>query len=49
MWVPEESGSGAKNTGVLLVLLMPCTDWFMASAHLGKGDGAHAIAARQFC
>ncbi|MCO7229150.1 arsenic resistance protein [Halomonas sp. CnH100-B] len=31
--------------GILLVLLMPCTDWFVTFAHLGKGDAARAIAA----
>jgi ACR3 family arsenite efflux pump ArsB len=31
--------------GVLLVLLMPCTDWFITFTHLGQGDAARAIAA----
>ncbi|MGA4495538.1 arsenic resistance protein [Vreelandella venusta] len=31
--------------GVLLVLLMPCTDWFITFTHLGKGDAARAVAA----
>jgi ACR3 family arsenite efflux pump ArsB len=31
--------------GVLLVLLVPCTDWFITFTHLGKGDAARAIAA----
>ncbi len=35
----------ALRLGVLLVLLMPCTDWFVTFTHLGKGDGARAIAA----
>ncbi|WP_340638695.1 hypothetical protein [Vreelandella lionensis] len=26
--------------GILLVLLMPCTDWFITFTHLGKGDAA---------
>lgn len=35
----------ALRLGVLLVLLMPCTDWFITFTHLGRGDGARAIAA----
>ncbi|WP_083006777.1 arsenic resistance protein [Halomonas sp. GT] len=31
--------------GVLLVLLVPCTDWFITFTHLGKGDAARAVAA----
>ncbi|QNI04825.1 arsenic resistance protein [Halomonas sp. SH5A2] len=31
--------------GVLLVLLVPCTDWFISFTHLGQGDSARAIAA----
>ncbi|MCH8533396.1 MAG: arsenic resistance protein [Saccharospirillum sp.] len=31
--------------GVLLVLLVPCTDWFIAFTHLGRGDTARAIIA----
>lgn len=30
--------------GVLLVLLMPCTDWFITFSQLGKGDVPRAIA-----
>lgn len=30
--------------GVLLVLLVPCTDWFIAFAQLGKDDGTRAVA-----
>lgn len=30
--------------GVLLVLLVPCTDWFITFAQLGRGDTARAIA-----
>ncbi|TFU26773.1 arsenic resistance protein [Thermus tengchongensis] len=30
--------------GVALVLLVPCTDWFLAFAHLGRGDVARALA-----
>jgi len=35
----------AIRLGVLLVLLVPCTDWFIGFTHLGRGDGARAIAA----
>lgn len=35
---------GPLRLGVLLVLLVPCTDWFIAFAQLGKGDGARAVA-----
>lgn len=35
---------GPLRLGVLLVLLVPCTDWFIAFAQLGKGDGTRAIA-----
>lgn len=31
--------------GVLLVLLVPCTDWFISFVHLGRGDAARAITA----
>ena len=37
--------SPAVEAGVLLVLLVPCTDWFISFTHLGKGDAARAIAA----
>ena len=30
--------------GVLLVLLVPCTDWFVTFAQLGRGSAARAIA-----
>ncbi len=40
--LPEEP---AIRLGVLLVLLVPCTDWFISFAHLGRGDSARAIAA----
>lgn len=33
------------QAGVLLVLLVPCTDWFITFTHLGKGDSARAVAA----
>ena len=42
MWLPL---SPAVLAGVLLVLLVPCTDWFITFTHLGKGDTARAIAA----
>ncbi len=34
----------AVRLGVLLVLLVPCTDWFITFTHLGGGDTKHAIA-----
>lgn len=34
----------AIRLGVLLVLLVPCTDWFIAFTHLGGGDTKLAIA-----
>lgn len=34
----------AIRLGVLLVLLVPCTDWFVTFAHLGGGDTRRAIA-----
>jgi arsenite transporter len=34
----------AMRLGVLLVLLVPCTDWFIAFVHLGGGDTRRAIA-----
>ncbi|MBD3895896.1 arsenic resistance protein [Halomonas sp. ML-15] len=37
--------SPAVQAGVLLVLLVPCTDWFISFTHLGKGDVGRAIAA----
>ncbi|MCC5857495.1 MAG: arsenic resistance protein [Ectothiorhodospiraceae bacterium] len=35
----------AIRLGVLLVLLVPCTDWFISFTHLGRGDTGRAIAA----
>lgn len=35
----------AVKLGVLLVLLVPCTDWFISFTHLGRGDAGRAIAA----
>lgn len=34
----------ALRLGVLLVLLLPCTDWFIAFTRLGGGDASRAIA-----
>lgn len=34
----------ALHLGVLLVLLVPCTDWFITFTQLGRGDTARAIA-----
>lgn len=41
-WLPLEP---AVRIGILLVLLVPCTDWFISFTHLGRGDAARAIAA----
>lgn len=35
----------AMRFGVLLVLLVPCTDWYITFTHLGGGDARRAIAA----
>ncbi|MDW8405305.1 arsenic resistance protein [Chloroflexus sp.] len=40
-WLPPEA---ALQLGVALVLLVPCTDWFIAFCHLGGGDTARALA-----
>lgn len=40
--LPDEP---AIRLGVLLVLLVPCTDWFISFTHLGRGDTPRAIAA----
>ncbi|MEX2365591.1 MAG: arsenic resistance protein, partial [Pseudohongiellaceae bacterium] len=34
----------AVKLGILLVLLVPCTDWFITFTHLGGGDTKSAIA-----
>lgn len=39
--VPDDP---AVRLGVLLVLLVPCTDWFITFAHLAGGDTRRAIA-----
>lgn len=35
----------AIRLGILLVLLVPCTDWFISFTHLGGGDSGRAIVA----
>ncbi|MDW8337429.1 MAG: arsenic resistance protein [Tepidimonas sp.] len=35
---------GPLRLGVLLVLLVPCTDWFITFTQLGRGDAVRAIA-----
>lgn len=40
-FVPSDS---AIRLGLLLVLLMPCTDWFITFSQLGGGDPARATA-----
>ncbi|SFC12617.1 Arsenite efflux pump ArsB, ACR3 family [Marinospirillum celere] len=40
-WLPDNP---ILRLGVLLVLLMPCTDWFITFTQLGKGSSAHALA-----
>ncbi|GAB5601760.1 arsenic resistance protein [Thermus sp. FJN-A] len=40
--LPPDAG---QRLGVFLVLLAPCTDWFVAFTHLGKGDVRRAVAA----
>lgn len=43
LWlIPDDP---AIRLGVLLVLLVPCTDWFISFTHLCGGDGGRAIAA----
>lgn len=39
--VPQD---GPLVLGLLLVLLVPCTDWFLTFTHLGGGDAARASA-----
>lgn len=39
-WLPDEP---ALRLGVLLVLLVPCTDWFITFTRLGGGDTLRAI------
>lgn len=40
-WLPDDP---VLRLGVLLVLLVPCTDWFITFTQLGKGSSAHALA-----
>ncbi|MCG6657469.1 arsenic resistance protein [Halomonas campisalis] len=40
-WLPDDP---ALRLGVMLVLLLPCTDWFLSFTHLGGGDTPTAIA-----
>lgn len=40
-WLPADP---ALRLGVLLVLLVPCTDWFITFTQLGAGNAARAIA-----
>lgn len=40
-WLPAEPG---LRLGVMLVLLLPCTDWFLSFTHLGGGDTPTAMA-----
>lgn len=40
-WLPDDP---ALHLGVLLVLLVPCTDWFITFAQLGRGNTARAVA-----
>lgn len=40
-WLPDDP---ALHLGVLLVLLVPCTDWFITFTQLGQGNAARAIA-----
>ncbi|MFU8856225.1 MAG: arsenic resistance protein [Deferrisomatales bacterium] len=37
-------GDPAVRLGVLLVLLVPCTDWFITFTHLGGGETRRALA-----
>lgn len=39
--VPDDP---ALRLGVALVLLVPCTDWFITFAHLARGDAGRAVA-----
>ncbi|WP_416140020.1 arsenic resistance protein [Halomonas sp. HK25] len=40
-WLPDDP---ALRLGVLLVLLVPCTDWFLTFTYLGRGELPTAIA-----
>lgn len=41
LFAPENP---AVRLGILMVLLVPCTDWFIVFTQLGRGDTSHAIA-----
>ena len=40
-WLPDNL---PLRLGVLLVLLVPCTDWFISFTHMGRGDTSAAVA-----
>ncbi len=40
-WLPDNP---PLRLGVLLVLLVPCTDWFISFTHMGRGDAGAAVA-----
>lgn len=42
--LPLAGADLAAQVGVLLVLLVPCTDWFLTFTHLAGGDTRRAIA-----
>lgn len=42
--LPLAPDQPALRLGMLLVLLVPCTDWFITFTHLGQGDVRRAIA-----
>lgn len=39
-WLPNDP---ALRLGVILVLLVPCTDWFITFSHLGGGSASRAV------
>lgn len=41
LWLPPDH---ALRLGVLLVLFVPCTDWFITFSQLGRGSVARAVA-----
>jgi ACR3 family arsenite transporter len=43
--LPLAPDDPAARLGMLLVLLVPCTDWFITFAQLGRGDARRAIVA----
>lgn len=42
LFAPDEP---AIRLGIVLVLVVPCTDWFLTFTHVAKGDTARAVAA----